>query len=186
MPSLGYWAVTAGESVLSLFGIRSTYEQPAYKVMAQLAMGVEIRAYAERTAAETPIRDGRDDQAFSRLFAYITGNNGRPQSIPMTVPVERSAAGTLRFFLPRSIATNPPAPNDPSVRVVTLPAETVAARRFPGTLSRAEIARQDKILRAALAGSAWHAVGATARFGYDPPFTPPFLRRNEVVVPVSR
>ncbi len=190
MPSIGYWLATAGESLLSVVGIRSTYEQPPYRVLARLDDGVEVRAYAGRSAVETPIMDGRDGEAFSRLFAYITGANRGPagvsRSIAMTVPVESSGLGTLRFFLPRAVAAAPPAPTDPRVHLVTLPAGTVAARRFSGTLSRVELDRQDAILRSAVAAGGWRVTGATARFGYDPPFTPPFLRRNEVVVPVSR
>ncbi len=190
MPSLIYWLTTAGESVLGLFGIRAPYEQPTYRIVTTLANGVEIRTYEERTAIETSLDDGRDDQAFGRLFAYITGANtpskSPPQAIAMTIPVERSAGNTLRFFLPRAVAAGPPPPRDPRVHVVVLPPETVAALRFSGSLASAEIARQDLILRAALAAGGWHATGATARFGYDPPFTPPFLRRNEVVVTVSR
>ena len=186
MPSLGYWLTTAGESALGFFGIRTPYEQPDYRVAARLANAVEIRDYAARTVVETPIEQGRDDQAFGRLFAYITGANAPARSIAMTIPVERATTNTLRFFLPRSVvAAGPPAPRDPRVHIVDLPPGTVAARRFTGTLSQDAIAREDRLLRTALAGSAWHAVGATARFGYDPPFTPPFLRRNEVTVAVE-
>ena len=186
MPSLGYWLTVAGESALGFFGIRAPYEQPGYRIVATLANRVEIRAYDSRTVVETPVANGRDDQAFGRLFAYITGANTPARSIAMTVPVERSAADTLRFFLPRRIAADPPSPTDPSVHVTVLPAETVAARRFSGGLSQSETVRQDRILRAAIAAAGWRATGATARFGYDPPFTPPPLRRNEVVVPVTR
>jgi hypothetical protein len=186
MPSLGYWVATAGESLLSLFGIRATYEQPAYSVLARLGDGVEIRRYDARSVVETPIEDGRDDEAFGRLFAAITGRNDRKQAIAMTIPVERASDGTLRFFLPRKVVeTGVPAPSDPLVHVVDLPAGLVAARRFSGSLSNAAVARQDKLLRAALDGTRWRAVGATARFGYDPPFTPAFLRRNEVAVDVN-
>jgi hypothetical protein len=186
MPSIGYWLTTAGESALGFFGIRTPYEQPDYRVAAHLANAVEIRDYAARTVIETPIERGRDDQAFGRLFAYITGANTPAKAIAMTIPVERATGGTLRFFLPKSVvAAGAPAPKDPSVHIVDLPPGTIAARRFTGTLSPDAIAAQDRLLRAALAGSDWHAVGATARFGYDPPFTPPFLRRNEVTVAVE-
>ena len=186
MPSLGYWLATAGESVLSLAGIRATYDQPAYSVLAELPNHVEIRDYQARTAVETTVDGGRDGEAFSRLFAYITGANAPASAIPMTIPVELTATNTLRFFLPRSIASHPPAPTNPMVRIVELPAGKVAARRFSGTLSASELARQDRLLRSALSEAGWRAVGATARFGYDPPFTPPFLRRNEVVVAVAK
>ena len=189
MPSLAYWALTVGESVLSTVGIRSAYEQPHYDVVARLPHDVEIRQYGPRTVVETQTISGRDSEAFTRLFRYITGANtqaGASRDIAMTIPVETAPDGALRFFLPRALAASPPTPTDPLVHIVALPAGTVAARRFSGTLSRDELARQQKILRSALIASGWHATGPAARFGYDPPFTPPFLRRNEVVLPVAR
>ena len=126
MPSLTYWLTTAAESALSLFGIRAPYEQPAWTPLDHLPNQVEIRAYAPRTAAETSIEQGRDDQAFTRLFRYITGANqppgGAAQAIAMTIPVERSPLDTLRFFLPKAVAeAGPPHPPTRSSTSSTCP-----------------------------------------------------------------
>ena len=93
------------QSALSVFGIRSAYEQPKYEVVARLSGGAEVRQYAPRLAAETtvPAADearGRDD-AFRLLAAYIFGANGPAPSrgggggrkVAMTTPVQVAPAG---------------------------------------------------------------------------------------------
>ena len=191
-----YFLVTFLESGLSVFGIRAPFEQPAYRVLSTLPSDVEIRAYGPLVAIETRA----DGDGFGRLFAYIAGANARDQMISMTAPVEdrggpfgRSAAAkdaasdapVLRFFLPRSVAANPPVPNDPRVKVVRLPARTLAALRFSGWLDRASIEQHAARLKAVLAAAQRETVGPAYVLGYDPPFTIPFLRRKEVAINVA-
>ncbi|GJD48696.1 hypothetical protein OPKNFCMD_1419 [Methylobacterium crusticola] len=192
-----YYLVTLAEAGLSLLGIRATYEQPAYAVR-EIREGVEIRAYAPRTAVETATEGPGDSAAFRRLFAYITGANRDARLIAMTVPVSQGAgqrvAGAgpveeagealrMRFFLPRKVvAAGAPVPTDPRVRLVDLPAETVAALRFSGVPTPEARRAHEARLLAALARSGRRPAGAPALLGYDPPSTPGFLRRNEVVV----
>jgi hypothetical protein len=125
MSSFFYYLATAADSTLSVFGIRAPYEQPKYEVIGQLGGGVELRAYAARTAAETPIRASNDGEAFGRLFRYITGANTgsakiamtipvqmtprkiAPLNISMTVPVETGGEGVMRFFLPAAVVAKP-------------------------------------------------------------------------------
>jgi hypothetical protein len=196
MSAFFYYLGAAGESVLSVFGIRAPYEQPKYQVVGHLADGVEIRAYGPRTAVETPMRGGNDGEAFGRLFRYITGANQHdakiamtvpvemaPQRIPMTVPVEMTGDQVMRFFLPKSVvAKGPPKPTDPLVHIVTLPPQDFAVLRFSGTISDESRDKHDKELLAAVAGAGRHAEGQPVLFSYDPPFALPFLRRNEVAV----
>ena len=146
MSSFLYYLGAAGDSVLSVFGVRAPYEQPKYHVAGHLADGVEIRAYGPRVVAETPIRGGNDGEAFGRLFRYITGANQgdakiamtvpvemAPRAIPMTIPVEVNSDQVMRFFLPKSIVkAGPPAPTDPLVHIVNLPAQELAVLRFSG------------------------------------------------------
>lgn len=201
-----YYLGTAAESVLSVFGIRGTYEHPKYVVVGQITPEVEERAYAERVAVETPIERAEEGAAFGRLFRYITGANAGQAHIAMTVPVQMGPAPSgekiamtvpvetspgaggdvMRFFLPRRVVeAGAPAPTDPKVHIVTLPPAHFAALRFSGTITAESSARQKARLMAALAGAHREAAGAPSVFGYDPPFTIPFLRRNEAVVEIK-
>lgn len=188
-----YYLTATFESVLSVVGIRAPYEQPAYRVVERLPAGVEIRAYPARTAVATPVENGDQGAAFGRLFRYIAGaNHGgariamtvpveQPRLIAMTIPVETGAA--MRFFLPRRVAAaGAPVPDDPAVRVETVPAEQVAALRFSGVATEASREAHEAALRAALMQAGRQPAGMAALLSYDPPFALPFVRRNEVVL----
>jgi hypothetical protein len=199
MSSFLYYLGAAGESALSVFGIRAPYDQPKYQVVGHLADGVEIRAYGQRTVVETPMRAGNDGEAFGRLFRYITGANQSdakiamtvpvemaPQRIPMTVPVETTGDQVMRFYLPKAVvAKGPPAPTDKLVHIVTLPPAEFAVLRFSGTISDESREKHEKALLAAVAGAGKHVDGAPLLLTYDPPFALPFVRRNEVAVQIG-
>jgi hypothetical protein len=84
-----------------------------------------------------------------------------------------------------------PEPDDDAIKLVTVPAETVAVRRFTGSRSRLAIASQTAELMRALRvlrdlrDKGFEPTGPPAAWFYDPPWTIPMLRRNEVVVPVK-
>jgi hypothetical protein len=210
MSNVLYYATLAIESVVGFFGVR-LYEEPRYAVEARLDGGVEVRRYEPRLAAEVEVTgatpDDESERAFRALFEYIAGANAgsaggekiamtapvevarEPEKIAMTVPVEktRSGAGTrMRFFLPaRFTRETAPTPHDARVRIVELPPETLAVLRYSGTAPDDEIARRGDELLRALEGSRWRTDGDPVSLFYDAPFTLPFVRRNEVAVPVS-
>jgi hypothetical protein len=185
MKDLLYYAQLALESIVAVFGVRP-YEQPQYAVLETLANGVEIRRYAPRVAAEASATgENASAEAFNALFRYISG----AEKIAMTAPVasEASAGGVrMQFYLPaRYSAESAPKPADPRIRIVPLPEERLAVVRFSGRASVERVERQTELLLEALAEARWHATGTPVLLGYDPPFTLPFLRRNEVAVPVA-
>jgi hypothetical protein len=194
-----YYLTTAAESTLSVFGVRAPYEQPKYEVIGHIGDDVEIRAYAERVAVETPMRLSNDGEAFGRLFRYITGANHTDAKITMTVPVEQSSQrmamtipvelggeNVMRFFLPASVVkAGPPVPNDPLVHIVTLPPQDFAVLRFSGTINDESRRIHNEALLAAVQGAGRKAVGVPSLLSYDPPFALPFLRRNEVAVQLA-
>lgn len=200
MDKFVYYLVTLIESVLGIVGVRALYEQPRYTVTERLDRGVEIRAYEPRLAVETDARGLGDGEAFGRLFRYITGANRGSDRIAMTAPVEtagrrvamtasveQGAGGTMRFFLPRKVAeTGAPEPTEASVRLVQVPAESVAALRFSGRITRETRAEQERILIQVLAAAGLKTSEAPMFMGYDPPFAIPVLRRNEVAVRLNR
>lgn len=190
----------------SAFGIRGGTEEPRHSVAERLG-DVEIRRYAPRLAAETIVPGdayAARGEGFRRLAGYIFGGNQKRaridmtapvaqssasgERIPMTAPVAQEAAGAgwaIRFFLPAALS-DPPAPNDARVRIVPVPEETVAVLRFGGIATDAVVANRRAALLTALSGTAWHPAGEPVTWFYDPPWTLPPFRRNEVAVPVSR
>ena len=200
MSKVLYFLATFAESGLSVFGIRSTYQQPAYSVVQTIAPDVELRAYAPRTVVETDIEGGDRGQAFGRLFRYITGANTGAHLVAMTVPVEQTPDAiamtvpvetapdtqVMRFFLPPSVvASGAPQPTEHGVRIATIPAETLAVIRYSGSVSDDRQARQTARLRAAVMKAGLTVVGQPMYFGYDPPFSIPLFRRNEVALAVK-
>ena len=91
----------------------------------------------------------------------------------------------MRFFLPSWQAPDPPQPVYGTVRVVKLPAATVATLRFSGNPDSATKLERTRELLAQLETSQWRRTGEPYVLGYDPPFTIPFLKRSEIAVSVS-
>ena len=196
----------AGESIV---GVRRRTEEPTYTVEQRID-GAEIRRYGPRIAAETTVNAGEEaarSKGFRRLAGYIFGGNhseakiamtapvaqqsigGKGEKIAMTAPVAQHPGGgdqwVIRFFMPADKTMDSlPQPDNPAVRLVTVPAETVAVRRFTGSRSTSAVATQTAALMGALEKAGLHADGEPAAWFYDPPWTIPMLRRNEVIVPV--
>jgi hypothetical protein len=195
----------------SVIGVRSGTEEPRHTVLARQGE-VEIRRYAPRLAAETVVAAADAAAArsagFQRLAGYIFGaNQGRakvamtapvtqgperlgPERLAMTAPVGQAAAGegrwTIRFFMPAAYTRETlPVPNDPAVAIVEVPGETVAVLRFAGIPTAAALAARRAALLHALADGPWQPAGEVQDWFYDPPWTLPPARRNEVVVPVA-
>ena len=196
-------------SACSVVGIRDGTETPKYQVTNHVGP-VEIRQYGERTAAETTVGNnevGARSDGFRRLAGYIFGANTTRQSIAMTAPVAQSAAQpgekiamtapvaqtraaggawTIRFFMPAShTLSSLPQPTDPAIRLVSVPPQAYAVLRFSGSTGPAAVAAQQAELLQTLANSPWRPDGPPVAWFYDPPWTLPFLRCNEVAVPVS-
>ena len=178
---------------------------PAYTVVA-VKQDYEIRRYEPFIVAET-LREGDPaaalSEGFNELFRYITGSNAGsskikmtapvlrtpgPQGtkIPMTAPVLRQGAGTgtiVAFVMPPgSTMESLPRPISPAVALRQVPSRTVAVVTFSGYATEGAIEEKTESLLQALMrdGVAPQSVPAVAL--YDPPWTPPFMRRNEVMV----
>jgi hypothetical protein len=131
---------------------------------------IAMTAPVETETAETTTRDDADRDADRDAGR----DNGRT-----TV--------TMRFLLPSKFnRESAPVPTHEQVRLVTLPAETMAVLRFSGFGGRSTVARRQQELQRRLKDAPWTAAGQPVAMFYDPPWTLPFLRRNEVAVPVSR
>ncbi|HRJ64255.1 SOUL family heme-binding protein [Brevundimonas sp. UBA2416] len=194
----------------STVGVRSGTEEPAFTEVERVG-AVEIRTYGERIAAQTVVTGSSEaarNRGFQRLAGYIFGGNtartsiamtapvaqageGPSQSIAMTAPVAQGAVGqdrwTIQFFMPSEYTmASLPVPRDPAVVLAVVPAETYAVLRFSGLGSARAVAEKEAELDAALTGSGWTSAGDPVVWFYDPPWTLPPLRRNEVAVRVTR
>jgi hypothetical protein len=197
----------------STVGVRSGTEEPTFQVVAQVG-DVEIRRYGDRIAAQTVVTGDNAaarNAGFQRLAGYIFGGNSRRQSISMTAPVAQSDAAsagsgsqtismtapvaqtpsgtgrwTVQFFMPAAYTMETlPVPRDPAVQLVVVPAETYAVLRFSGTGSVRAVDSHTTELLSGLTGSGWRPNAEPVAWFYDPPWTLPPLRRNEVAVRVE-
>lgn len=172
-------------------------EEAKYAVVRTVG-GIELRRYDPMVLASVPgLPDG---EAFGILFRYIAGNNRSRQEIAMTAPVV-SSAGTERIAMTAPVLSGPggfafvlpasytietaPRPLDPRIRLVAMGARLVAVVRFRGHAWGAQVRRRTEALLAALREASLRTRGEPFLMRYNPPFTPGFLRRNEVGVEVE-
>ncbi len=183
------------------FSVRGL-EGPGYTVTEKKA-GYEVRRYSDYVVAETTV-DGdyaaSTSEGFRRLFGYISGNNKSRKAIAMTAPVvsqneslsEKIAMTTpvisaegkdrwsLAFVMPsRYTLDTLPVPLDNRVTLRRVPGETVAVSSFSWYVSEARLGEKSAEL-AALLNSDGYRVRTMKSARYDPPFSPPFMKRNEV------
>ena len=122
--------------------------------------------------------------AFQRLFRYISGNNVAQQKIAMTAPVTQVGAGDgyrVAFSLPASYTLETaPVPLDRTIEVRAVPAQLVATWRYSGRWTESNYREHEAALRAAIAARNLKVTGEPVLARYNPPFTPWFLRRNEI------
>ena len=163
-------------------------EEPAYTIeQAWEAEQIEIRAYAPRVMAVTGM-DENADSGFRVLAGYIFGGNAEEEKIAMTAPVQQSMAGEkeMAFMMPAEYALEDlPEPEDQRVSFREAPAYTAAVIQFSGWASAEKADENLQQLRRFLIKGGIEIVGEPTLNQYNPPWTLPFLRRNEIIVPVN-
>lgn len=173
------WSVTA----------RAGYESAPYEVV-ESDGNIEIREYPDLVLASTEAKfDARgNDGSFMRLFRYISGNNASDQKIEMTTPVfmepdSLESKGQMGFVMPKQIAeTGAPAPKASNVAIRKREGGRFAVIRFSGVMDAKKAEAQESKLREWLKTRGIEGEETSERAGYDPPFTPGPLRRNEVLI----
>ena len=167
-------------------------EQAKYEVLKEIGK-MEIRRYPRLVIARV---DGYGDGGFNLLFRYITGNNRQKSDIAMTAPVVSeeiamtapmlSDTGSIAFIMPEgyTIETTPE-PIDDRVKIVEVPERTIAALRFSGRWSNSIFKKKSEELLAEIENAGLKVAGQVFSMRYNGPFTPWFLRRNEVAVAVE-
>jgi len=163
-------------------------EEPVYQVeKAWEAERIEIRAYAPRVMAVTGMQ-GDSDSGFRVLAGYIFGGNTEEQKIAMTAPVQQSMASEkeMAFMMPAEYALEDlPAPEDQRVSFREAPAYTAAVIQFSGWASAEKADEKWQQLRGFLIAEGIDITGEPTLNQYNPPWTLPFMRRNEIIVPVA-
>lgn len=193
----------------SVFGVETVEEAP-YQ-MVQKEMQFEIRDYASLVVAETRVNatfKEAGSKAFRKLFAYISGENEISEKIAMTSPVisdtEASDSGKsiamtapvisqkdgnewrYRFVLPQSYSLDSaPRPLNPEVTLAEIPARRVAALRYTGRSTAAKQTEQAQALDTWIMSQGLVSQSQPRWAGYNPPWTLPWFRRNEVLIDVS-
>ena len=163
-------------------------EEPVYQVeKAWEAEQIEIRAYAPRIMAVTGMNED-SDSGFRVLAGYIFGGNAEEQKIAMTAPVQQTMAGEkeMAFMMPAEYALKDlPQPEDQRVSFREAPAYTAAVIQFSGWASAEKADENWQQLRRFLITKGIDITGEPTLNQYNPPWTLPFMRRNEIIVPVA-
>jgi effector-binding domain-containing protein len=181
-------------------------EEAEYSVIEQSG-DIELRDYAPSIVAETTVEDdfkSAGNRAFRPLFKYISGDNETrdeiamtspvsqqkaSEKIAMTAPVSQQASGdgwVVSFMMPASYTMSTiPRPTNPEVRIREIPAFRAAAIRFSGRWTEKNYQEHLEELQAWIAQNQLSVVGDPVWARYDPPFKPWFMRRNEILIPVS-
>jgi hypothetical protein len=203
-----WWLLAALVVVLlgaALWGpIVSNVEHPKYRVV-EGSGAIEIRDYAPMIVAEVEV-SGKRREAIStgfRIIAdYIFGNNTAALKVPMTAPVTQEGSEKIamsapvmqqgdddtwrvRFIMPSSYTMETlPTPNNPTVRLKEIGAKRFAAIRFSGMAGEDSLKRHIKALEDFLRAKNLTPLSPPTYAFYNPPWTLPFLRRNEVLVEI--
>lgn len=193
----------------SLWGyLSSKVEQTDYVVMKKMN-DYEIREYPAHIVAQTIVKGSYKESmnsGFSIVAGYIFGANTKKESIAMTAPVvlqkekvseniamtapvvatTEGDSHTVSFGMPRSYTLETlPTPNDPRVKIVTIPVRKYAVMQFSWYRTNARVKNMQEKLLLALNRDGIVVVGNMAYAGYNAPFTPPWMIRNEVVIEIK-
>jgi len=168
-------------------------EQVKYEVLRQINK-VEVRRYPSLVIARV---DGYGDGGFNLLFNFITGNNRQKSKIAMTAPVVSeqiamtapvlSESDSIAFVMPEGLTLETtPEPLDELVKIVAIPERVVAALKFSGRWSNLIFKKKSKEMLDELTKAGIKTVGQVFTMRYNGPFTPWFMRRNEVAIEVEQ
>jgi hypothetical protein len=191
---------------LTFTGAAMAIEEPKYSVL-EKDSPFEIRSYAPMIVAEVHVDgdlDGASGQGFRLIAAYIFGQNQVSEKIAMTAPVNveekvpqsakiamttpvgiESKAGkwTVSFVMPAEYTMESiPKPMNPQVQLRQIPAVKKAVISFTGFYNEQKVAEKTLELEQWMKARNLHPSGAPNFARYNPPWTLPFMRRNEVMI----
>jgi hypothetical protein len=185
------------------------YEEPSYEVLEQ-TVEYEVRRYEPYLVAEVDVEGDfgeAGNKAFRLLAVYIFGDNQNEEKMSMTAPVESrsreegvrmsmtapvtstapvSGGYTYAFVMERKYTLDTlPKPRDPGIRLEERAARVMAVRRYSGRWTEGNYRKNEAKLMEALSADGRCSIGAPILARYNSPFTPWFMRRNEVMIEIE-
>ncbi len=178
----------------------SEIEMPSYRVI-QKEKAIEIREYSPTICAEVTVSGERSkaiNAGFRLLADYIFGNNAPKKAIAMTAPVAQQKSETISMTAPVTQTKNGddwkvqftmpsaytletlPKPNNPEVKIISKPSYRVAVIQFSGFWSEGSLKKQSAKLEDYAKTNNLKLTGNPTYAFYNPPWTLPFFRRNEI------
>lgn len=199
--AVGVYAFMSATSVSA----EARRHSPKYHVIEKLADGVEVRLYQSAIIAQVQVNGDQKEalnRGFKILAGYIFGKNTRrmsldmtspvvahPEKLDMTSPVTSQSTGntmTVSFFMPPGYSLHTlPEPEDKRIRLLELPERKLAAITFSGSWNPRSFTEHAEALVARLRLNNLQPIGEPFDAYYDPPFMPPFMRRNEVLISIA-
>ena len=185
--------------------ILSNVEQPKY-TLAERSGNIEIRDYAPMIAAETKVTGDRREaigDGFRIIADYIFGNNTASKKVPMTAPVTQQGSEKIAmtapvtqqgdgkswrvaFIMPSEYTMDTlPKPNNPAVELKEVPAKRFGVIHFSGMGDQGSLDRHTEELQAFLEARNLTFLSPPTYAFYNPPWTLPFMRRNEVLIEIA-
>ena len=197
-------------SALAALPAMAAIEEPRFDTLRQSG-DFEVRHYAPMLVAETFVAGDlsrASGDGFRLIAGYIFGDNvaatgAGSEKVAMTAPVTMEAAGKIamtapvtteaagdryrmHFVMPSKYTLDTlPRPRDSRVKLREIPAQRMAVIRFSGLAGDEKVRDKTEELLAWMTAEGLAPAGAPQLARYDPPWTLPFLRRNEVMIPVS-
>lgn len=203
------WWVVAGIAAMGAAAwgpIMSNVEQAKYDLVESHG-DIEIRDYTPMIVAEAEVTGERDEainQGFRTIADYIFGNNASAKEVAMTTPVMQSASEKIamtapvlqqshgggwkvRFVMPASYNMETlPKPNNDAVKLIEIESKRFAVIRFSGMSGNENLRKHKEKLKLFIEEKGLKPISTATYAFYNPPWTLPFLRRNEVMVEVAR
>lgn len=185
--------------------------EPSWKSISKDG-NIEIRAYDAMIVAEATTDGERGEainEGFRILAGYIFGGNSGQKSIEMTAPVTQQAENSkgqkiamtapvtqeagegqnewkVRFVMPAEYTLSSlPKPDDARIKFIEIPAYRAAVIRFSGFNTDSNLASHKVELMKWIEDNKITTDGEPVYAFYNPPWTPPFMKRNEVMVTIS-
>lgn len=207
MRNIMWWTI-AGMVILgaALWGpIVSNVEQAKYSVVEQRD-NIEIRDYAPMIVAETELSGAREtaiNEGFRLIADYIFGNNATATKVSMTAPVTQQASEKIamtapvtqqadgaiwrvRFVMPAGYTMDTlPRPNNSAVKLKEIGGKRFAVIRFSGLAGKDSLQRHTEELREFIAANDLQSLASPTYAFFNPPWTLPFARRNEVMLEIA-
>ena len=191
---------------ISIGPIMSNVETPGYEVM-QSQDKIEIRQFKPMVIAEVKISGHREkaiSEGFRVLADYIFGNNIVQQTIAMTAPVQQQASRKIAMTSPTQLQSEKdswlvsfvmpseysldtlPKPTNNRINIKRIPSKKFVTITFSGTNSNENLKIHEKKLEKFIRAKNISVTGTSKYAFYNPPWTLPLMRRNEVMIEVQQ